>query len=197
MEINRPLPQNVEAEQAVLGALIIEGSLINEVLEVLTPDDFYKYSHKNILNAMIELDKATKPIDILTVFEYLKSKGHMLEDVGGSNYLTYLTEIVPTTANITYYSQIVKEKSILRNLVLTASDIAKRSHEEGIDVDELVDKAEHSILEVGHNRVKPSFYNTSTLASEALELIEILSSRKELIIGVSTGFSVLSLRLLT
>ena len=171
MEINCPLPQNVEAEQAVLGALIIEGSFINEVLEVLTPDDFYKDSHKNILNAMIELDKATKPIDILTVFEYLISKGHMLEDVGGSNYLTYLTEIVPTTANITYYSQIVKEKSILRNLVLTASDIAKRSHEEGIDVDELVDKAEHSILEVGHNRVKSSFYSTSTLASEALELI--------------------------
>ena len=188
MEISRPLPQNIEAEQAVLGALIIEGSLINEVLEVLTPDDFYRDSHKNILNAMIELDKATNPIDILTVFEFLKSKDHMLEDVGGSNYLTYLTEIVPTTANITYYSKIVKEKSILRNLVLTASDIAKRSHEEGIDVDELVDKAEHSILEVGQNRVKPSFYNTSTLASEALELIEILSSRKELIIGVSTGF---------
>ena len=107
MEISRPLPQNIEAEQAVLGALIIEGSLINEVLEVLTPDDFYKDSHKNILNAMIELDKATNPIDILTVFEFLKSKDHMLEDVGGSNYLTYLTEIVPTAANITYYSQIV------------------------------------------------------------------------------------------
>lgn len=89
MEINRPLPQNVEAVQAVLGALIIEGSLINEVLEVLTPDDFYKYSHKNILNAMIELDKATKPIDILTVFEYLKSKDHMLEDVGGEQ-LSYI-----------------------------------------------------------------------------------------------------------
>jgi replicative DNA helicase len=92
MEINRPLPQNVEAEQAVLGALIIEGSLINEVLEVLTPDDFYKYSHKNILNAMIELDKATKPIDILTVFEYLKSKDHMLEDVGGEAIILHIQQ---------------------------------------------------------------------------------------------------------
>ncbi len=126
MELNRPLPQNLEAEQAVLGALIIEGSLISQVLEILIEEDFYKDSHKKIISAMIDLDRESKPIDLLTVFEFLKAKGQMLEDVGGSNYLTYLTEIVPTTANISYYAQIVKEKSILRNLVVTASDIANR-----------------------------------------------------------------------
>lgn len=188
MELSRPLPQNLEAEQAVLGALIIEGSLINQVLEILTTEDFYKDSHKKIISAMIDLDRDSKPIDLLTVFEFLKAKGQLLEDVGGSNYLTYLTEIVPTTANIGYYAQIVKEKSILRNLVVTASDIAKESHEDGVDVDELVDRAEHSILEVGQNRVKPSFYNTNMLASGALEMIEALSKRKEHLTGVPTGF---------
>lgn len=188
MELNRPLPQNLEAEQAVLGALIIEGSLINQVLELLTPDDFYKDSHKKIISAMIDLDRDSKPIDLLTVFEFLKAKGQLLEDVGGSNYLTYLTEIVPSTANIGYYAQIVKEKSILRNLVVTATDIAKHSHEEGVDVDDLVDQAEHSILEVGQNRVKPSFYDTNMLASTALEMIEALSKRKEHLTGVPTGF---------
>ncbi len=188
MELNRPLPQNLEAEQAVLGALIIEGSLISQVLEILIEEDFYKDSHKKIISAMIDLDRESKPIDLLTVFEFLKAKGQMLEDVGGSNYLTYLTEIVPTTANISYYAQIVKEKSILRNLVVTASDIAKQSHEEGVDVDDLVDRAEHSILEVGQNRVKPSFYNTNMLASGALEMIEALSKRKEHLTGVPTGF---------
>ena len=188
MELNRPLPQNLEAEQAVLGALIIEGSLISQVLEILIEEDFYKDSHKKIISAMIDLDRESKPIDLLTVFEFLKAKGQMLEDVGGSNYLTYLTEIVPTTANISYYAQIVKEKSILRNLVVTASDIAKQSHEEGVDVDDLVDWAEHSILEVGQNRVKPSFYDTNMLASGALEMIEALSKRKEHLTGVPTGF---------
>lgn len=188
MELNRPLPQNLEAEQAVLGALIIEGSLINQVLEILTSEDFYKDSHKKIISAMIDLDRESKPIDLLTVFEFLKAKGQLLEDVGGSNYLTYLTEIVPSTANVNYYAQIVKEKSILRNLVVTASDIAKQSHEDGIDVDDLVDRAEHSILEVGQNRVKPSFYDTNMLASGALEMIEALSKRKDHLTGVPTGF---------
>jgi len=188
MELNRPLPQNIEAEQAVLGALIIEGNLINQVLEILSPEDFYKESHKKVMNAMIELDKNGEPIDILTVFEFLKSRDHMLEDVGGSSYLTFLTETVPTTANVSHYARLVKEKSILRTLVSTATDIAKKSHEEGIDVDDLMDRAEHSILEVGQNRVKPSFYDTSMLASKALEYIETLSNRKELITGVSTGF---------
>lgn len=188
MELNRPLPQNIEAEQAVLGAIIIEGNLINQVLEILTPEDFYKDSHKIVMNAMVELDRKGEPIDILTVFEFLKSKDHSLEDVGGSSYLTFLTETVPTTANVTHYARLVKEKSILRTLVSTATDIAKKSHEEGIDVEALMDRAEHSILEVGQNRVKPSFYDTSELASKALEYIETLSNRKELITGVSTGF---------
>ena len=115
---SKPLPQNIEAEQAVLGGVLIEGGTINQVLEILISEDFYRESHRKIFEAMIELDKNSRPIDILTLFDYLKSQGQLLEEVGGSSYLTYLTEIVPSVANIGYYAKLVKEKSILRKLVI-------------------------------------------------------------------------------
>src|SRR3972149_9967788 len=115
------LPQNIEAEQAVLGAILIEGSIISQVLEILTPDDFYKEAHKKIYQSMLDMNEQVKPIDILTLFDYLKSQGQLLEEVGGSSYLTYLTELVPSVANIGYYAKLVKEKSILRKLVISAT----------------------------------------------------------------------------
>jgi replicative DNA helicase len=184
----KPLPQNEEAEQAVLGAILIEGNVINQVLEILTPSDFYKEAHKKIFDSMIELDRESKPIDYFTLFEYMKSTGHLLEEVGGSSYLTYLREIVPSTANVEYYAKMVKEKSILRRLVMAATDIANRGHEEVINVDEFIDRAEQAILEVAQNKVKPSFYESRELAAKALEIIETLHARKELITGIPTGF---------
>ncbi|MBI2487317.1 MAG: replicative DNA helicase [Deltaproteobacteria bacterium] len=184
----RPLPQNEEAEQAVLGAILIEGNVISQVLEILTPSDFYKEAHKKIFDSMIELDRESKPIDYFTLFEYMKSTGHLLEEVGGSSYLTYLREIVPSTANVEYYAKMVKEKSILRRLVMAATDIANRGHEEVINVDEFIDRAEQAILEVAQNKVKPSFYESRELAAKALEIIETLHARKELITGIPTGF---------
>jgi replicative DNA helicase len=184
----KPLPQNEEAEQAVLGAILIEDNVINQVLEILTPSDFYKEAHKKIFDSMIELDRESKPIDYFTLFEYMKSTGHLLEEVGGSSYLTYLREIVPSTANVEYYAKMVKEKSILRRLVMAATDIANRGHEEVINVDEFIDRAEQAILEVAQNKVKPSFYESRELAAKALEIIETLHARKELITGIPTGF---------
>src|SRR3990170_4054826 len=141
---SKPLPQNIEAEQAVLGGVLIEGVAINQVLEILTTEDFYRESHRKIFEAMIELDKNSSPIDILTLFDYLKSQGQLLEEVGGSSYLTYLTEIVPSVANIGYYAKLVKEK--------------------------------------------PIFYDSRELAAKALQIIETLYERKELITGISMGF---------
>lgn len=184
----KPLPQNEEAEQAVLGAILIEGSVINQVLEILTPSDFYKEAHKKIFDSMTELDRENKPIDYFTLYEYMKSTGHLLEEVGGSSYLTYLREIVPSTANVEYYARMVKEKSMLRRLVMAATDIANRGHEEGINVDEFIDRAEHAILEVAQNKIKPSFYESRELAAKALEIIETLHARKEHITGIPTGF---------
>jgi len=186
--LTRPLPQNIEAEQAVLGAILIESMVINQVLEILIPEDFYKEAHRKIYIAMIDLDRENKPIDLLTLFDHLKSNGNLLEEVGESSYLTYLTELVPTTENVNYYAKLVKEKSIIRNLVMAATDIAHRGNDENVDLDEFIDRAEHTILDIAQNKIKPSFYDSRELAVKALEIIEQLHARKELITGIPTGF---------
>lgn len=186
--LSRPLPQNIEAEQAVLGAVLIESTVINQVLEILIPEDFYKEAHRKIFNSMIDLDRENKPIDLLTLFDHLKSNGNLLEEVGESSYLTYLTELVPTTENVNYYAKLVKEKSIIRKLVMAASDIAHRGNDENIDLDEFIDRAEQTILDIAQNKIKPSFYDSRELAAKALEIIEQLHARKELITGIPTGF---------
>jgi len=186
--LSRPLPQNIEAEQAVLGAILLESSVINQVLEVLIPEDFYKDAHRKIFNAMIDLDRDNKPIDLLTLFDHLKARGNLLEEVGESSYLTYLTELVPTTENVNYYAKLVKEKSIVRNLVMAATDIAHRGNDDNVDIDEFIDRAEHTILDIAQNKIKPSFYDSRELAVRALEIIEQLHARKELITGIPTGF---------
>ncbi len=186
--LSRPLPQNIEAEQAVLGAVLIESTVINQVLEILIPEDFYKEAHRKIFNSMIDLDRENKPIDLLTLFDHLKSNGNLLEEVGESSYLTYLTELVPTTENVNYYAKLVKEKSIIRKLVIAATDIAHRGNDENVDLDEFIDRAEHTILDIAQNKIKPSFYDSRELAVKALEIIEQLHARKELITGIPTGF---------
>ncbi|HVY55867.1 MAG TPA: replicative DNA helicase [Thermodesulfobacteriota bacterium] len=186
--LTRQLPQNLEAEQAVLGAILIESSAINQVMEILTADDFYKEAHRKIYNAMIDLDRDNKPIDLLTLFDYLKGNGNLLEEVGESSYLTYLTEIVPATENVSYYAKLVKEKSIIRNLVMAASDIAHQGNEGVTDIDEFIDRAEHTILDIAQNKIKPSFYDSRELAAKALDIIETLHARKEMVTGIPTGF---------
>lgn len=184
----KPLPQNDEAEKAVLGAILIDNNSIHEVLEILRTEDFYKDNHRKIFNSMIDLEQNNNPIDVLTLYEYLKSKGNLLEEIGGSAYLTYLTELVPTTVNVGHYAQIVKDKSILRKLVLTATDIAQTGYEQEVNTDDFLDQAEKAIMDIAQNKIKPSFYNSKELSQKALEIIETLHSRKETLTGVSTGF---------
>ena len=186
--LSRPLPQNDEAEKAVLGAILIDNNSIHEVLEILRTEDFYKDNHRKIFNSMIDLEHNNNPIDVLTLYEYLKSKGNLLEEIGGSAYLTYLTELVPTTVNVGHYARIVKDKSILRKLVLTATDIAQTGYEQEVNTDDFLDQAEKAIMDIAQNKIKPSFYNSKELSQKALEVIETLHSRKEAITGVSTGF---------
>lgn len=186
--LRTPLPQNDDAEKSVLGAILIENSAIHEVMEILTPDDFYRDAHRRIYDSMVSLENSSSPIDILTLYEYLKSRGNLLDDVGGSTYLTHLTEIVPTAVNVSHYARIVKDKSILRNLVLTATEIAHSGLEDGINPEEYIDRAEKSIIEIAQKKIKPGFYHSKELIQGALETIETLHSRKELITGVSTGF---------
>ena len=182
-----PLPRSEEAERAVLGSVLIENSSMNHVLEILTPEDFYDENHSKILSSMIELDRENNPIDVLTLYEWMDSKGTM-EEVGGAAYLAYLTSTVPTAENVGHYARIVKDKSVLRKLVLAATDIAHRGYGPDLAVDEFLDRAEQSIFEISQDKIKRSFWHSRDLAPEALKNIELLHERKELITGVRTGF---------
>jgi len=182
-----PLPSNEEAERAVLGSILIENSSINQVIEILTAEDFYNENHSKIMNCMIDLDREGNAIDVLTLYEWMNSKG-TIEEVGGASYLTYLVSTVPTAENVTYYAKIVKDKSVLRKMVMTATEIAHSGYSPDIEVDEFVDRAEQSILDIAQNKIKPSFWHSKELAPEAIKNIEQLHKKKELITGVRTGF---------
>jgi len=180
-------PQNLEAESSVLGGILLENDAINLVLELLRHDDFYRESHRKIFRAMIELSDRNEPIDLITLSEFLKSRND-LEAIGGTAYLASLADFVPTAANISYYARIVREKSILRSLISTATDIATRGYEDQGNVEEFLDNAEKVIFDISEKKVKASFVAVGDMIKDTLKTVEKLYERKEMVTGVPTGY---------
>ncbi len=180
-------PQNIEAEQCVLGGVLLENEAINNVLEILVPEDLYRESHRKIFTAMIALFEKSEPIDLITLTNILKSRNH-LDEVGGSAYLSSLVDSIPTAANISYYVKIIKEKALLRGLITTATEIITRGYEDEEDVADLLDQAERSIFQISENQIKPSFYSMKSILKESFKTIEKLYESREIVTGVPTGF---------
>lgn len=180
-------PQNIEAEQCVLGGVLLENEAISKVLEIMIADDFYRESHRKICHSMIELFEKSEPIDLITLTNILKSK-NQLDEVGGAAYLASLVDSIPTAANIGYYAKIVKEKSILRGLINAATEIVARGYEDGGDVVDLLDQAEKSIFQISESQIKPSFYEIKSILKESFKTIEKLYESREIVTGVPTGF---------
>ncbi len=180
-------PQNLEAEQSVLGGILIENSAINKVTEILDVNDFYRDAHRKIFNALIDLSERDEPADLITLTNELKKK-NQLDAIGGASYLASLIDSVPTAANIEYYAKIVKEKAILRKLIETSTEIITQSYEDRGDVESFLDDAERAIFEISERRVKPSFYPIKDIVKESFRTIEKLYEKKELITGVPSGF---------
>ena len=149
-------PQNVEAEQSVLGGILIENESINKVMEILASDDFYRDAHRKIFNALIDLSERDEPADLITLTNELR-KIDQLDPIGGASYLASLIDSVPTAANIEYYAKIVKEKAILRKLIQTSTEIITQSYQDRGDVEGFLDEAERAIFEISEKRVRPSF----------------------------------------
>ncbi|QMU55831.1 MAG: replicative DNA helicase [Candidatus Mycalebacterium zealandia] len=187
MSVNAGVPTSEDSERAVLGAIMLENSCINEVLEIVTPEDFYTKSNKKILEMMIELDKEGKPLDVLTVSEHLKSSNGNLNEVGGSAYLTLLADVVPTTSNVAYYAKNVKDTSLLRQIIKTGGEIVRRGGN-GVTPDELLDIAESEIMRIAENRVKAAFTPPHELAAQTMKHVEEAQKKKAVITGLSTGF---------
>jgi replicative DNA helicase len=185
--LDRLPPQNIEAEQSVLGAVLLENEAIAVVIEHLTPGDFYKDAHKKIFIAMLELYEKNEPIDLITLTEQLNRK-EQIEDVGGASYLSSIVSLVPTSANAKYHARIVKEKAILRNLITTATEIITTSYETEQDVNEVLDRAETKIFNISEKMVRSSYVHVKEIIKDTIELVDKLYNKKELITGLATGF---------
>jgi replicative DNA helicase len=183
-------PQNIEAEQMVLGAILIENDAINNVMSILTPDDFYKDVHRRIFSTVLEMFERREAIDLVTLTDALRGKVG-LEAVGGASYLATLVSLVPTAANIKYHAKIVREKSVLRQLIHTSTDIITQCYDDSrtVDsVDELLNTAERSIFEIAQREIGESFWSLKNIVGHSFKMVEDLYERKEMVTGIPTGF---------
>jgi len=189
-DLGRIPPQLVHVEQAVLGAILLEKDALVEVLDILNPDVFYKEEHKEIYRSIIKLFEETKPIDILTVTQDLRSR-EKLEYVGGAFYISELTNSVASSANIEFHSRLLVEKFILRELIRISSDIQQQAFDDATDVFTLLDKSENDLFSVSQGNLKGSYKPMSTLISESILSIEEIAKNSQTvgISGVATGFT--------
>ena len=187
VSLHKVPPQNLDAEQSVLGGIMLDNQALNSALEILDADDFYSEAHRKIFSAIIELYNKSEPCDIITLSNILKNRTQ-LDQAGGISYLSALSDSVPSAANISHYAKIVKEKSILRKLIGTATEILHKSYTSSSDIDTVLDEAEHAIFEISENKIRPTFSPFKDLIKDSVKTIEKLYERKELVTGVPTGF---------
>jgi replicative DNA helicase len=180
-------PQNLEAEQCVLGSILLQQGALVKVLEFLIADDFYRDAHKTIFKSMVALFEKNEPQDIITVTNILKDRND-LDEIGGPAYLSTLTDIVPVAANIVYYAHIIRSKAVLRRLIQTCTEISVRCYDEQDDIDSLVDDAEQTIFDISRSKSSQHFQPLSAIIPETFKKVEKLAERKELITGVPTGY---------
>ena len=179
-------PQNLEAEQSTLGAMLLERAAIEKAAEILEKDDFYRDSHQVLFEAITALAQRDEPVDLITVQEELKNRDK-LEAVGGLAYLTALFDTVPTAANIEFYAKIVEEKAILRRLIEAALEIVGMARGEIEDINEVIDQAERAVFNVSQQRTAQYFARLSTLLYSVYDKAEELGDLKQRISGLSTG----------
>ena len=180
-------PHSVDAEQSVIGGVLLDNEAINPVLEVLSADDFYVKGHQLIFEAMIGLSERMEPIDIVTLTTELK-KLDRLEVVGGVDYLSQLVDAVPTAANTQYYARTVRELSVRRRLIHTIGEIADEAFSTRGDIDSFIDGVEQRIFKISDARINPSFAKVSEIVKGSIKEVERLYVNKEPITGVACGF---------
>ena len=186
-DVTRIPPHSVESEQSILGSILLDKDAIITVSETIRPSDFYKEAHKIIYECMLKLSNKNEPIDLITLTEELKKQGH-LDDVGGISYITSLSTIVPTTSNVKYYADIVKEKSVLRQLIKASNDIINLGYENSVKVEEVLERAEKRIFDISQEKASDDFKSINEVLVDAYDMIEKLYTNKSDVTGITTGF---------
>lgn len=180
-------PNSIEAEQSVLGAMIIDKEAINSALEIIKPEDFYKEANREIFETMIVLFNKNEPVDLITLSEELKRRG-TLDNIGGVTYLANLSSSIATTANIKYYCKIVQEKSILRRLIKSSDDIMGKAFEDTEEVSAIIELAERNIFDITQGSHREGFSPISEVLLNSFAQIEERAANKGRLTGLETGF---------
>ena len=185
--INKVPPNSVEAEQSVLGSMLLDREAIIIVLEILEGLDFYREAHKEIFEAMYDLFNRNEPVDLVTLTEELK-KREVLDAIGGIPYLTSLASGVPIASNVQYYAEIVERKSILRKLIKASQEIIHLGYSSGVEVSEVIEQAQKNIYDISQGRSGRGFVLIKDVLSDTFDKIEQLYENKTQITGMTTGF---------
>ncbi|TYQ15001.1 UNVERIFIED_CONTAM: replicative DNA helicase [Acetivibrio alkalicellulosi] len=185
--LGRIPPQNMEAEQSVLGCALLDKEVLASITEIISGSDFYREDHKEIFEAVLDLFERGEPIDLITVSEQLKIRG-TFDSIGGLEYITSLVNAVPTTANAKHYAKIVEEKSILRRLIKASTEIVNMGYEASEEVAYVLDKAEKSIFDILQNRNTQGFVPIKDVLIETFDRLEELYNNKGHVTGIPTGF---------
>jgi replicative DNA helicase len=181
-------PQNIEAEQCVLGAILLDKAAIAKAEEILTDEDFYRTSHQKIFRAMLDLSERNEAIDVITLAEYLRGSGQ-LESVGGSAYLAELVNAVPSASNVKYHSKIVHDKSIVRGLISTSTEIISSAYDGTQSVEDLLDSAERSVFTLAQGKLGRAFTILKEIIKSSLDVVDALHKKGGAsVTGVPTGF---------
>lgn len=184
----RILPHSIEAEQSVLGAMLVDKEAINTSVEIIRPDDFYKEANREIFEAIIVLFNKNEPVDLITLSEELKRRGN-LENTGGVTYLANLSSSVATTANTKFYCKIVEEKSILRRLIKSSDEIMTKAYEDTEEINAILEKAEKNIFDITQGSHRQGFSPISEVLLTSFAQIEERAANKGGITGLTTGFT--------
>lgn len=181
-------PQNLEAEQSVLGAILLDNAALNRSMELISGEDFYRTANQMVYRSMVGLSERNQPVDQITLTDYLRGTGE-LEQVGGASYIAELVQLVPSAANIRYHCQIVRDKSLLRGLVRTATEVVMKGYEGTTQTDELLEFAEREIFGLAQGHLGGTFVPVSNIIHDSIEIVDRLYSRQEKITGVPTGYT--------
>lgn len=181
-------PQSLEAEESILSAILVDNDTLPEILEILSPKDFYRSAHQKIFTAITELFSRDEPVDLVTLTNKLRERG-WIDQIGGATYLANLVDTVPLAVNAQYYAKIIHDKACLRQLIEKTSAITKRCFEDRGDVENVIDFAESSIFEISENKIRPAFYPIGKIIEVNIDALEERQGNKALVTGVATGFT--------
>ncbi len=187
-DMTRVPPHSVESEQSILGAILLDKDAMITVSETIKSDDFYKEAHKIIYECMLKLNNKNEPIDLITLTEELRKEGY-LSDVGGISYITSLSTVVPTTSNVKYYADIVKEKSVLRKLIKASNDIISLGYNGSTKIEDVLESAEKKIFDISQEKASgDDFKSINSVLIDTYDMIEHLYNNKTEVTGITTGF---------